>query len=108
MSVGAVVGVECIEQGTQHAALWGASAEAEGRGCMGAHSYPLRAVCQKVLNPEAGGVSYSSVLQFGHQSVGEDGVKSRAKIYEQQLSIAPLLLQVGHGGLWPRHPQSIY
>ena len=50
VSVGAVVGVECIEQGTQHAALWGASAEAESCGCMGAHSYPLRAVRQKVLN----------------------------------------------------------
>lgn len=30
-----------------------------------------------------------------HQSVGEDGVKSRAKVYEEQPSIAPLLLQVG-------------
>ena len=42
---GAVMGVEGIEQGTQHAALRGASADAEGRGCMGAQSYPLSAVC---------------------------------------------------------------
>ena len=38
---------------------------------------------------------YSNVRQFGHQSMGEDGVKSRAKVYEEQPSIAPLLLQVG-------------
>ena len=64
--------------------------------CMEAYSYPLNALCQKVLNPKAGGVWYSNVRQFGHQSVGEDSVKSRAKVYEEQPSIAPpLLLQVG-------------
>ena len=73
------MGVEGIEQRTQHAALLGASAEGGGRGCMGAHSYPLSAACQKVPNPKPGGVWYSNVRQFGHQSLREDGVKSRAK-----------------------------
>ena len=82
--------------------------EAEGLGCMEAYSYPLNALCQKVLNPEAGGVWYSNVRQFGHQSVGEDSVKSRAKVYEEQPSIAPpLLLQMGQCSMegWPWRPQ---
>ena len=49
------MGVKGIEQGTQHAAM-----QAEGRGCMGAHSYPLSVVCQKVLNPKAAVVWYST------------------------------------------------
>ena len=47
MSWDAVMGVEGIEQGTQHATLRGASAE--GCGCMGGHFYPLIVSVRKSL-----------------------------------------------------------
>ncbi len=92
---GAVIRAEGVEQGAQHTALWGAGAEAEGRGCVMAHSNPLAATRQEAVYPPAGGVSKSQVPQFVHQFVGEDGVEIRAVVYEEHPHVAPLLLQVG-------------
>lgn len=80
--------------GTQHAALGRAGAEVDAGGYVAAHLHPLRAGRQEVLNPLTGGVWYSQVRQFGHQSVWDDGVECRAVVHEEQPRVAPPLLQV--------------
>lgn len=52
----AVHGVEGVEQRAQHTALWGASAETDGCGDVGAHSNPLSVITEEVLALKAGGV----------------------------------------------------
>lgn len=62
----AVVGVEGVEQGTQHTVLVRASAEAQGRGCVVAYSDPLSAIRQEAVDPHAGGMWKAQVPQFDH------------------------------------------
>lgn len=50
MGGGAVLGVDGIEKGSQYAALWGASAEYEGGGGVGAQSDRLGVIGLEVLD----------------------------------------------------------
>ena len=81
--------VEGVKQRAQYTALWGAGTEAEGGGCVTAHSHPLAAVGQKALNPHAGVVWKSQVPQYVHQSVGKDGIECRTKVHKEHPHIAP-------------------
>ena len=60
---------------------------------------PLRAICQEVQDPVAEVGRQSQPRQLRLRSVGEDGVKHRAKINKEQPCIAPLLVQVSQSGL---------
>ncbi len=61
MGGGAVMGLEGVKKGTQHRALWKAGAEAKAGGVVVAYLHLLRAIGQKVLNPQADRVRYSQV-----------------------------------------------
>ncbi|KAK3510455.1 hypothetical protein QTP70_007615 [Hemibagrus guttatus] len=80
---GAVMCEEGVEQGAQHTALWGASADAENCRCMMTHSNSLAATSQEAIDTCAGGVWKSQVPLFVHQFVGEDGVECQAEINKE-------------------------
>ncbi len=94
---GAVMAVEGVEKGTQHTALGRAGAEAKAWWVVAAYLHLLRAIGQKVCNPQADRVEILPGLTVWSpvcRGVGEDGVKCRAKVYKEQPRIAPPQLQV--------------
>lgn len=48
----AVMGVEAVQEGAQHTALWGADAQRAGGGEAGAKPHSLRSIGEKVLYPD--------------------------------------------------------
>lgn len=91
--------LDSVEQGAQHTALGGTGVDPEGCGLVRPYSDSPGAVCQEVKNPDADRIRESKGFYFGHQSVGEDGVKGGAEVCKQQPHVAPRLFQVGQGSV---------
>lgn len=68
----AVVGVERIQEGAQHTALWGAGVQCGSGGEMRAESYSLGTVCKKVLYPSTCERREAKSYQFGDEDVRDD------------------------------------
>src|SRR4029434_8885700 len=94
MGVGAVICVDRVEQGTQYTALWSSGAEGQARGLVRTQSHFLGADCLGILNPHTQAVAEAQIKEFGDQPVGDDGLKSRAVVYEEESHICLLLVQV--------------
>ena len=104
----AVVGVEAVEEGAQHTALWGANAQHAGGGEVGAKSHSLGSVGQEVLNPGTCERGKAESVQFCSESIRDYCIEGRTVVHEEHPDVALLLLQVvqcrvesyGDGILW--------
>lgn len=69
------MGVERIQEGAQHTALWGAGAQCASGGEMGAESYSLGPVCEEILYPGTCERREAKSDQFGDEDVQDDCIK---------------------------------
>lgn len=86
----AVMGVQQIQQGTQHTNLWGSCLKHYGHGSTFAHPHHPGSACEEAQNPLTEAGVQSQVDEHG-QSMENNGVKCLAVINEQQSGIIPLL-----------------
>lgn len=85
-----IIRIKRVQIWAQHAALWGASAECEGGGEVGAKLDRLRAVCEKVHNPGTEVSREAQVEQYGW----DNSVKSRTIIEKKHPDVGLSVFKV--------------
>ncbi len=90
----AVIRVQGEEQWGENTALWSSSADRAGAGWEFSQPHYLLPVCQEAGDPLTDGGGDGELCQFILKGVLDDGVKSRAEVYKQDLHISPWSLQM--------------